>query len=95
MVFSIEKRFKKGTLSNVFFLSIVIFPRLVLDTPMMLRKSSVKQRYSMFFALFYFWLLVGHKELLHGCAVNHQTVTVIITTAETLFSSHLLNGHPY
>lgn len=29
------------------------FPRLVLDIPMMLLKSSVKQRYKMFYALFY------------------------------------------
>lgn len=37
--------------TNAFF-SIDNFPRLVLDIPMMLLKSSVKQRYRMFFALF-------------------------------------------
>ena len=46
LFFLIEKKFKMG--GKVFFFNCYIFPRLVLDIPMMLLKSSVKQRYSMF-----------------------------------------------
>lgn len=57
--------------------SIVIFPRLVLDIPMMLLKSSVKQRYRMFFAFHLFCLLVNHEKSYSMLCCKYLAIIVI------------------
>lgn len=62
MVVLIKRRFK---------LAEMFFPRLVLDIPMMLQKSSVKQRYTTLFAYISYLLLLILVTNILGCTVKY------------------------